>query len=66
MTLGAAALAHPLALQDVHQLHMPLLAMLASLVLVIGLAGPRQVLSRAHSVALFFAYGVFIFVVLRH
>lgn len=34
MTLGAAALAHPLVLQDVHQLHVPLLAMLVSLVLI--------------------------------
>lgn len=64
MTLGAAALAHPLALHDVHQLHMPLLAMLASLVLVITLAGPRKVLLPAHAVALFFTYGAFVFIVL--
>jgi cation:H+ antiporter len=64
MTLGAAALARPLVLVNVHQLHLPLLAMLASLLLVIGLAGPRKVLTRAHAVALFFAYGVFLFMAL--
>jgi cation:H+ antiporter len=53
MTLGAAALAHPLVLQDVHQLHIPLLAMLASLILVIGLAGPRKVLIRTNAVVLY-------------
>lgn len=66
MTLGAAALARPLTLQDVHQLHIPLLAMLASLVLVIGLAGQRKVLNRAHAVAFFLAYGAFVVVVLYH
>lgn len=66
MTLGAAALAHPLVLQNVHQLHLPLLVMLASLVLVIGLAGPRQILTRAHAVSLFFAYGAFVLAVLCH
>ncbi len=64
MMLGAAALAHPLLLRDVHQLHFPLLAMLASLVLVIGLAGPRKVLTRTHALALFFTYGAFVFIVL--
>ena len=38
--------------------------MLVSLLLVIGLAGPRKVLTGAHAVALFFAYGVF-FMALR-
>jgi hypothetical protein len=66
MTLGAAALAHPLILQDVHELHIPLLALLASSVLVIGLAGPGKLLTRTHAVTLFFAYGVFVFFVLRH
>lgn len=64
MTLGAAALARPLALQDVHQLHIPLLAMIASLVLVIGFAGQRKSLIRAHAVLLFIAYGVFVVMVL--
>jgi len=43
----------------------PLLTMLASLLLVIGIAGPRKVLTRAHAVALFFAYGVVVFMALR-
>ncbi len=66
MTLGAAALVHPLVLQDMNQLHLPLLAMLASLVLVIGLAIPRKRLIRRHAIALFIAYGVFLFFVLHH
>ena len=66
MTLGAAAMARPLVLQDAHQLHIPLLAMLACLVLVIGLAGPGKVLTRTHAISLFFAYGVFVFFILRH
>jgi cation:H+ antiporter len=65
MTLGAAALAHPLVLEDVHQLHIPLLAMLASLALVIALAAQRRILTRAHGVALFVAYGAFVLIVLR-
>lgn len=66
MTIGAAALVHPLILRDVNQLHLPLLAMLASLGLIIGLAMPRKRLIRSHAIALFFAYGVFIFLVLHH
>jgi cation:H+ antiporter len=66
MTLGAAALAHPLILQSVRQLHIPLLAMLTSLVQAIVLAGPRKALTRVHAAALFFAYGLFVFFVLRH
>ncbi len=65
MTLGAAALARPLALKDVHQLHVPLLAMLTSLSLVIAFAGQRRVLTRFHAVTLFFAYGVFVLTVLH-
>ncbi len=42
MTLGAAAFVHPLVLQNVNQLHLPLIAMLAALVLVIGLAAPKR------------------------
>jgi cation:H+ antiporter len=60
MTLGAAALARPLVLENVHQLRLPLLAMLASLALVIAFAGPRRVLTRIHAVALFLAYGAFV------
>jgi cation:H+ antiporter len=37
MTLGAAALARPLILRDMYHLHLPLIAMLASLVFVIAL-----------------------------
>jgi cation:H+ antiporter len=66
MTLGAAALVHPLTLRDVHQLHIPLLAMLASFALVVALALPRKRLMRSHSAALFLAYGLFIFFVLRY
>ncbi len=65
MTLGAAELVHPLVLQDMNQLHLPLLAMLASLGLIIGLAMPRKRLIRSHAIALFIAYGVFIFLVLH-
>jgi cation:H+ antiporter len=64
MTLGTAALARPLVLKDVHQLHVPLLAMLASSVLVIAFAGPRRVLTRFHAVALFLAYGAFVLAIL--
>jgi cation:H+ antiporter len=64
MTLGAAALARPLALKDVHQLHVPLLAMLTSLSLVIAFAGQRRVLTRLHATALFSAYGAFVLAVL--
>lgn len=66
MTLGAAALAHPLTLLDASQLHIPLFAMLASLVLVIAFAAPRKLLRRSHAVALFCAYGLFILFVLHH
>jgi cation:H+ antiporter len=65
MTLGAAALARPLALKDVRQLHVPLLAMLASLALVIAFAAQRRVLTRFHAIALFVAYGVFVLTVLH-
>jgi Ca2+/Na+ antiporter len=66
MTLGAAALARPLVLRNVHQLYLPLLVMLASLILVVGLAGRRKVLNRAHTVVLFIAYGAFVVTVLCH
>lgn len=64
MTLGAAAFVHPLVLQNVRQLHLPLIAMLVALALVIGLAVPRKVLSRKSATVLLLAYGVFIFLVL--
>jgi len=64
MTLGTAALAHPLELKDIHQLHIPLLAMFASLALVIAFAGRRGVVTRYHAMALFFAYGAFVLAVL--
>ncbi len=66
MTLGAAAFVHPLTLGNVTQLHLPLIAMLAALVLVIGLAAPKKVLARRSAIALLFAYGLFVFLVLRY
>ncbi len=64
MTLGAAAFVHPLVLRNAGQLHLPLIAMLAALVLVIGLAAPGKILARKSATALLFAYGVFVFLVL--
>lgn len=64
MTLGAAAVARPVVLQNANQLHIPLLVMLASLALIILISRPRKVLTRAHSVALFILYGIFVFEVL--
>lgn len=66
MTLGAAALVHPLVLQDVNRLHLPLIAMLGALAVVICLAMPRKILARKSAVALLSLYAVFIFLVLRH
>ena len=66
MTLGAAAFVHPLVLQNVRQLHLPLIAMLAALALGIGLAAPRKVLTRRSATALLLAYVLFVLLVLRH
>lgn len=66
MTLGAAALVHPLVLQNVNRLHLPLIVMLAALAIVICLALPRKALGRGSAIALLFAYGIFVILVLRH
>ncbi len=64
MTLGAAALAHPLKIVDANHLHVPLMAMLAALVLVILLAMPKGYLGRAAGGTLLTAYPLFVVVVL--
>lgn len=60
MSLGAAALARPLAVADPGLLRGPLVVMLAALVAVIALGVPRGRLSRASAVALLAAYPVFV------
>lgn len=60
MSLGAAALARPLAIADASLLRGPLLVMLAALAAVIALGVPRGRLSRAGAVALLAAYPVFV------
>ncbi len=64
MTLGAAALVHPLKIVDANQLHVPLVAMLASLVLVILLAVPKGYLGKAAGGVLLMAYPLFVIVIL--
>jgi cation:H+ antiporter len=66
MSLGAAALARPLAIADSRLLRGPLVAMLAALAAVIALGVPRGRLSRAGGVALLAAYPAFVaYVVFR-
>lgn len=62
MTLGGAAVAHPLRLQNVSSLHAPLLMMLGALVLVLALALPRRRLDRLAGVVLLSAYPLFVLV----
>ncbi len=64
MTLGAGALAYPLIIADAASLHLPWLAMLASLSLVVLLAAPRRALGRAAGVVLLTAYPLFVLAVL--
>ncbi len=64
MTLGAAALARPLRIVDANHLHVPLMAMLASLVLVILLAVPKGYLGKAAGGVLLMAYPLFVIVIL--
>lgn len=64
MTLGAAALVRPLKILNAAQLHFPLLIMLASLALAIGLALPTGVLGKRSSVVLLAAYPIVIFAML--
>jgi len=60
MTLGAGALAAPLRIANAASLHLPWLAMLGALVLVILLAAPTGRLGRTAGVILLAAYPVFI------
>lgn len=62
MTLGGAAVAHPLRLQNVSSLHAPLLMMLGALLLVLALALPRRRLDRLAGVVLLCAYPLFVLV----
>jgi cation:H+ antiporter len=66
MSLGAAALARPLAISDASLLRGPLVVMLAALAAVIALGVPRGRLSRAGGVALLALYPLFVaYVALR-
>jgi cation:H+ antiporter len=60
MSLGAGALARPLAIVDAASLHRPLLVMMGCLIVVLLLAAPRRQLGRAAGVALLAAYPVFL------
>lgn len=64
MTLGAGALVRPLVIQNAQRLHLPLLAMLASLILVIALAIPNKQIDRFAGVILLAAYPLFVLAVL--
>lgn len=64
MTLGVAAVVHPLVITDATLLHRPILWMLASLVLVIGLATLRGDLGKTAGGILMSAYLLFIGVML--
>jgi cation:H+ antiporter len=60
MTLGSGALARPLVILDAAKLHVPWLAMLAALCLVVLLAAPQARLGRAAGVVLLAAYLLFV------
>jgi cation:H+ antiporter len=60
MTLGAGALARPLAIADAARLHLPWLAMLAALLLVIALAAPKGRLNRPAGLLLIATYPLFV------
>lgn len=64
MTLGAAALVHPLQILDVTSLHTPSLLMLASLVLVLVLAVPKGYLNRIAGGILVAAYPLVVIAIL--
>ncbi|AGY57947.1 sodium:calcium antiporter [Gloeobacter kilaueensis] len=64
MTLGAGALVQPLVIEDTARLHLPLLAMLTSLALVIALAVPKKQLGRLAGLILLAAYPLFVLAVL--
>ncbi len=59
-TLGAGALARPLAITDAASLHVPWLLMLGALALVLALAAPRRRLTRPAGVVLLACYPVFV------
>lgn len=65
MTLGGAAVAHPLRLQNVNALHAPLLMMLGALVLVLALALPKRRLNRWSGVVLLCAYPLFVLMTIK-
>lgn len=64
MTLGAGALARPILIIDASSLHVPWLAMLASLGLVVALAAPTASLNRVAGIVLLAAYPLFVIAVL--
>ncbi len=64
MTLGAGALARPLAIMDATRLHAPWLAMLAALCVVVLLAAPMGRLGRKAGIILLSAYPLFVLAVL--
>ena len=61
MTLGAAVLARPLRLTDAASIHIPFLAMIASLAIVVLLAARRSRLSRTDGLLLLSLYPIFVF-----
>ena len=61
MTLGAAVLARPLRLMDAASIHIPFLAMIASLAIVVLLAARRSRLSRTDGLLLLSLYPIFVF-----
>lgn len=63
MTLGAGAIAHPLALADASIIHLPLVLMLASLAAVVLLAARKGRLGRKEAIVLLALYPVFLAVV---
>ena len=64
MTLGAGALAHPLAIADAPALRRPLVMMVAALALVVLLAARRRRLGRVEAAILLAGYPVFVGLVL--
>jgi cation:H+ antiporter len=64
MTLGVAAIAHPLFILDADQLHLPALMMIAALILVIGLAVIQNALGRVAGIILILAYLLYLVIIL--
>lgn len=60
MTLGAAAVITPLGISDASLLHLPMLGMIGSLVLVLGLSHRDGRLTRSDAAALLVGYALFI------